>query len=85
MAHIQINRNRKTPAIQLLINGIDMSREVFRDMEIVEVGDGPVAEVGLRVTIAVSRLDLDAEADVQITDNVPAVAQRVRSIAEDGA
>lgn len=83
MAHIQINRNRKSPAKQLIVNGVDLSMEVYDDIELVEVGEGPVAEVGLQITIAVSRLDLDAEADVKITDRFRAVAQRVRSIDED--
>ncbi|HEY9353408.1 MAG TPA: hypothetical protein VIP28_09170 [Nocardioides sp.] len=83
MAHIQINRNRKSPAKQLIVNGVDLSMEVYDDIELVEVGEGPVAEVGLQITIAVSRLDLDAEADVKITDRFRAIAQRVRSIDED--
>lgn len=86
MAHIQINKPQHGGPIQLLINGIDYSMEVYRDFEIVEVGDNPeCAEVGLRVTLAVGRLDLDAEADVQLTDRVPTVAARVRSIREDVA
>lgn len=84
MAHIQINRNRKDPAKQIIVNGVDMSMEVYDgSIELVEVGEGAGAEVGLRVTIAVSRLDLDAEADVKITDRFRSVAQRVRTIAED--
>lgn len=83
MANIQINRNRKGRR-QLIINGVDMTMEVFDEgIELVEVGEGAGAEVGLRVTIAVGRLDLDAEADVQITDRFRPVAQRVRSIVED--
>ena len=86
MANIEINRNPKSPVIQMLINGVDMSREVYRDFELVSVGEDPMyAEVGLRLTLVVSRLDLDAEADVKITNNFRPVAQRVRSIAEDGA
>lgn len=85
MARIEINHQRGGPT-QVLINGIDYSTELFRGFEIVEVGDTPeTAEVGLRVTFAVGRLDLDAETDVQLTDNVPAVAARVRSISEDVA
>ena len=85
MAHIQINRNPKSRAKQLFVNGIDMTMEVFDDIELVEVGPAEVAEVGLRVTIVVSRLDLDAEADVRITDNFRPVAQRVRSTVKRGA
>ena len=84
MAHIEINHQRGGP-IQMLINGVDVSHEVYRDFEIVEVGDGEYAEVGFRVTFAVSRLDLDAESDVELTDHVPAVAAKVRSIREDAA
>lgn len=84
MAHISIRRGKGLER-QLVINGIDYSMEVFRDMEIVEVGDDPeFAEVGLRVTFAVSRLDIETDVDVQLTDNVPTVAARVRSIATDG-
>lgn len=80
MAHIQINHERGG-AIQMLINGVDFSMELFRDFEIVDHS----GVVGLRVTFAVGRLDLDAETDVQLTDNVPAVAARVRSISEEVA
>jgi len=80
MAHIQINHQRGGPT-QVLINGVDFSMELFRDFEIVDHG----GVVGLRVTFAVGRLDLDAETDVQLTDNVPAVAARVRSISEEVA
>lgn len=82
MAHIEIRRN-KGGQTQLVINGIDYSMEAFRDFELVEVGDDPEsAEVGFRVTFAVSRLDLDAEADVTITDHFRPVAARVRSMVE---
>lgn len=84
MAHIQINTKPGGP-VQLLINGIDYSMEAFRGFEVVEVGDGKnpeFDEVGLRVTFAVSTLSIDTEADVQLTDNVPAVAARVRSMVE---
>lgn len=84
MAHIEINRG-KGPAKQLIVNGVDLSREVYKDIELVEVGDGECAEAGLRITLVVSRLDLDAEADVKITDSFRPVAQRVRSIVEDVA
>jgi hypothetical protein len=82
MAHIEL-RGQPGGGQQIIINGIDFSREVFRGVELVEVGDSPeFAEVGLRITLAVSRLDLDAEADVKITDHLPEVAQRVRSMDE---
>ena len=81
MAHIQINGDLYGPGIaQLVVNGVDYSREVFSNVELVPVGDESYAQVGLRVTFAVSRLDLDTEADVKITDRLPEVAQRVRSI-----
>lgn len=83
MAHIQINGNFPK---QIIINGVDYSRELFREVELIEVGDDPqFAEVGLRVTFAVGRLDLDAEADVQITDRLPEVAQRVRTMSSKEA
>lgn len=70
-------------ARQLVINGVDFSREVFRDVKLVEIGDDPeTSEVGLQVTFAVSRLNLGDEVDVQVTDQFRSVAQRVRSIAE---
>lgn len=74
---------KKGPAAQLIVNGVDLSMDTFQGVELVEVGDDPeYAEVGLRITIAVSRLDLDTTEDVQITDNFPAVAQMVRSVAK---
>lgn len=82
MAHIEL-RGQPGGSQQIVINGVDYSREIFAGVELVEVGDEPeFAEAGLRVTFAVSRLDLDTEADVQITDQLPEVAQRVRSMGE---
>lgn len=84
MADIQINKPECGPGIQVLINGVDYSMEVFRDFEIVEVGDDPAfAEVGFRVTFAVSRLGIDTVEDVELTDHVPAVAAKVRSMTQD--
>lgn len=87
MAHIIYRRKNGQPgARQLIINGVDYSNEVYHDVRVVEVGDNAdYAEVGFQVTFVVSRLDLDCEADVQLTDNVPAVARRVRSIVEADA
>lgn len=85
MAHI-IYRPAADNSIarQLIINGHDFSNETFRQVELVEVGEGEYAEVGLRVTFAVSRLDLGGDEDVQVTDHFRSVAQRVRSMtAED--
>ncbi len=74
-------------ANRIVINGVDYSKEIFRGVELVEVGDDPDwAEVGLRVTFAVSRLDLGDEQDVVVTDNFRSVAQRVHStqVEKDG-
>jgi len=69
------------PAMEIIINGHDFSAEIFHGVELVSVGDDPeFAEVGFRVTFAVSRLDLGGDADVQITDHLPSVAQRVNSL-----
>ena len=79
MAHITYRR--KGECGQIIINGVDFSSEIYRGPELVEVGDDPEsAEVGFRVTFAVGRLDLDAETDIQVTDQFRDVAQRVRSI-----
>ena len=84
MANIEINHHPKKPCTQLIVNGMDLTNEVFREgIELVGVGEGAGAEVGLRFTIAVSKLSLDGEADIQITDRFRPVAQRVRSIVED--
>ena len=80
MAHIELRQRSKRGLTQLLINGTDYSLEVYDDAQIVEVGEGDTAEVGFRVTFVVSRLDLDNEADVVLTDHVLAVATRVRSM-----
>lgn len=83
MAHI-ILRPKDGPGgeLQLVINGIDYSNEVYRGVELVEVGDDEYAEVGFRVTFVVSRLDLGGDDDIQVTDRFPEVAQRVRSAVE---
>jgi hypothetical protein len=84
MARIEIN-SAGDGAYQLLINGIDYSTEVFRGAEgvqLVTVGDDPdYAEIGLRVTFAVSRLSIDNETDVELTDHVREAAAKVRSAA----
>lgn len=85
MADIEINHQPGGPT-QLIINGVDYSMECFRGFKVVEVGAGnEFDQVGLQVTFAVSHLSIDGEANVKLTDNVPAVAARVRSIAEDVA
>lgn len=82
MAHIVYRRSMGGLARQIIINGVDYSHEVYAEpVELVEVGDNETAEVGLRVTFAVSRLDLETDQDIQVTDHFPEVAQRVRSIA----
>lgn len=79
MAHIQLKRSKGSG--QLIIDGVDVTHTVFADVRLVEVGHVPeFAEVGLQVTFAVSRLDLDNDTDVQVTDRLPVVAQRVRSM-----
>lgn len=83
MAHIVYRPHPDDPpAQQLIINGIDYSNEVYRDVELIETHpDEPeYSEVGLRVTFAVSRLDLGEDTDVQITDHLPEVAQRVEAL-----
>lgn len=86
MAHIIYRPQNGKPggAKQLIINGIDYTNEVYRDIRLVEVGaETPeYAEVGLQVTFVLGRLDLDGDAEVEITDHLPAVAQRVRSMVE---
>ena len=81
MAHIEIRRDLKKKVGQLIINGVDYSMEAMPDFEIVEVGEGDVALVGFRVTLLVGRLDLNDESEVDLTDHVPVVAARVRSMA----
>lgn len=82
MAHITLRPDPdRAGATQLIINGIDYSMETYADdVQIVHVGDGPDAEVGLRVTFAVSRLDLGDDQDVQVTGRLSDVAQRVHAL-----
>ena len=85
MAHITYRPQNGKPGgpMQLIINGVDYSHEVYRDVRVVEVGDDPeYAEVGFQVTFILGRLDLDGDADVQVTDRLPVIAQRVHSLAE---
>lgn len=86
MAHIELRRKNGRPEKQLVINGEDVTMDVYSEgMGLVEVGEGPFAEVGFQVTFVVSRFDLDNEVDVDLTDHLPAVATRVRSIDEQDA
>lgn len=82
MAHIVYRTNPdQNGAMQLLINGVDYSAEVYPDIQIVSVGDDPRhAEVGVQVTFSLSRLDLGGDTDVVVTDRLPEVAQRVQSM-----
>lgn len=61
---------------QLIINGVDVSQDVYDDFELVKVGDAPAQEVGLRVTYALSTLRLGDE-DVIVTDQFDTIAWRV--------
>lgn len=83
MAHIIYRRKPGEAARQVIIDGVDVSLELYNEVKLVEVGEGDFAEVGFQVTFAVSKLDLDNESDVQVTDQLRSVAQRVRSMAED--
>lgn len=86
MAHIIIRPVDKPGGpMELFINGVDFTNEVYRGVQLVEVGDDSYAEVGLQVTFAVSRLDLGGDEDVQVTDRFRSVAQRVRSFTEGDA
>lgn len=83
MAKIEINRVKNGGCFQLLVNGVDLSFEVFRDIELVEVGEDPEwAEIGLRITLGVSQLSIDNEANVRLTDHLPEAAAKVRSFIE---
>jgi hypothetical protein len=73
---------RKGVRRQLIVNGMDLTNEVYDGVELVEVGEGEWAEAGFRITLAVSKLTLDTEEDIYIPDNFPSVAQRVRSMSE---
>lgn len=85
MAHIELRTSRNGTG-ELIVNGVDLSMEVYSgSIKLVEQGEGDLAEVGLQVTLVVSRLDLDTEADVAITDHFRSVATRVRSVVEASA
>lgn len=83
MAHIVYRPMEGTPgAWELFVNGVDFSMEAYNWPELVEVGEGDTAEVGFRVTFAVSRLDLGGNEDVQVTDRFFETAQLVRSMSK---
>lgn len=86
MAHIHINSNPGSAVRQVLINGSDVTAELFDDAELVEVGEGDLTEFGFRVTYAVGKLTVDNEANVALTDHFPEAAALVRSaLSEDVA
>lgn len=58
MAHIVMRPHPERGAHQIVINGVDYSNEIYDFPEL--------AEVGLRVTFALSRLDLGDDADVDV-------------------
>jgi hypothetical protein len=64
---------------QLIINGLDVSFDVYDDIELVKVGpdDRPqLQEVGLRVTFALSSLELNGN-DATVTDQFDVIARQV--------
>lgn len=84
MAHVQFTSPHPDHAVELLIDGVDFSRAVFRDgVELVSVGDNPAtAEIGLRITIAVGRLDINGET-VELSNNFGEAAAQVAAIVAD--
>lgn len=76
MAHVIIRPKGDGMATQIIINGVDFSMDVYAGhVNLVDV-DG---QVGVQVTFALSRLDLGGDSDVQVTDRLYEVAQKVRS------
>lgn len=76
MAHVIIRPKSDSAATQIVINGVDFSMDVYAGhVDLVQVGE----EVGVQVTFALGRLDLGGDSDVQVTDRLRAVAQKVRS------
>lgn len=64
---------------QLIINGQDVSFDVLNDIELVKVGsdEHPESqEVGLRVTFALSRLEINGN-DATVTDRFDVVARQI--------
>lgn len=67
MAHIEINTPHPDAAgdgrtAQVLIDGHDVSRSVFIGMDLCEVGDDEWAELGLRLTFALSDVTVNGKA-----------------------
>lgn len=84
MADIEMNSTGGQPPKQIFVNGVDLSMEVFDgSVELVTVGEGPTAQIGLRLTLAVSSLSVDSYANVPLTDHFPEAAALVRST-QDG-
>lgn len=78
MADIEIRRSGEGHSLK--INGVDYSMEVYSGAELVAVGEGAFAEIGLRVTFAVSSLSLDHAGKVSLVGNLPEAAAQVREI-----
>jgi hypothetical protein len=82
MAHIELRPHpvKGDPAYQLIVNGVDVSMDVFTDLELVKVGnpDRPeYQESGLRVTFAVDSLTLGdsaAQVDSRFDETAEAVS-----------
>ena len=82
MARI-VMRPRKGGGTELIVNDLDLSLEVYAESaELVVVGDDPeFAEIGLRFTIAIDRLEL-GDPEVMLTDGFAEAAEAVRALQE---
>jgi hypothetical protein len=66
MAHIIYRPGPEMGTMQLIINGVDYSRDVYDNIEIVHVGDDPLAsDVGLRVTFALGEVEFGGNAPAE--------------------
>ena len=65
MAHIQINRDG---GVRLMVNGLDLTGHTYSDgVQLVVVGDEESGEAAIQITLAISRLDVGANEDIDVT------------------
>ena len=83
MAHIQFRKNPDGLTTTLVVNGLDLSMESYAgSVELAATGDSEYDEIGLRFLLAIERLDLDEDMDVEVAGNLDALNERIRAMQE---
>lgn len=60
MAHVKITQEKATGPLRIEVDGVDLTNHVYNEgFGLVQVGEGPFTEWGVRMIIAADALDID--------------------------